>query len=161
MSDVQFLHDKAGNPVFAVLSMDYYRSLTASESPAIEVGPPNLLVDDGYTVKLPYGGPDAQIDIRDLVRYLLKNGVYDLAINQRAQSLDKYPEDQRMTLDPIIRHDFLAKSSPYKNTMQATADVVEALVKSGYFVRIKKKYPYLSRTVNALAIVMEKAADLA
>jgi hypothetical protein len=160
MNSVQFLHDTLGNPVFAVLSIDHYRQLTDQNQSVIDVQPLNLLVDGSFTVKLPYGGADAYLDIRALVRHLLKNGISDLAINQRAQSLDQYPPEQRMTLDPIIRHDFLPASSPYKNTMQATAEVVEALVKSGYFVRIKKKYPYLSRTVNALAIVAEKAADL-
>jgi len=77
-----------------------------------------------------------------------------MAVNQRAQSLDKFPQDQWDTLDPFVRRHFLLPSSPYRNTMQVTTEVVDALVDTGMFKRIKKKYPYFYRPVNALEVVV-------
>ncbi|TWI52975.1 hypothetical protein IQ22_02810 [Pseudomonas duriflava] len=162
MSGVQFIHDKEGNPVFAVLPIDSYRRIVSGDSAlqAEAVVKPSLLTEEDLMIKLPYAGPVGFLDIRQLVKYLDSKGIRDLAINQRAQKLDKYPEEQKMTLDPIIRRDFLPANSPYRNTMQATAEVVDALVESGFFRRTKKKYPFFARAVNALELVEEKVVTL-
>lgn len=152
MKSVQFIHNEAGEAEYAVLPIAHYRALTA-EGSGQEMAPHPLLTEDGTAIKLPYGGPGVCLVIEDLVQYFKENKIKDLAINQRAQSLDKYPDEQQMTLDPIIRRVFLVDTSPYRNTMQATAEVIDALVSTGRFRRTKKRYDFFNRAVNALELV--------
>ncbi|QVW25356.1 hypothetical protein KJF94_07215 [Pseudomonas hormoni] len=154
MSSVQFIHGESGEAVFAVLPIDDYRALiaggSASESPS-RLNP--LLNEEQTMIKLPYGGPNAYLSVPELLDYLRKHEIQHLAVNQRAQTLDKFPDNQLMTLDPIIRREFLGDLR-YKNTMQATNEVVDALVATGKFRRCKQRYEGIfSRPVNALEVV--------
>lgn len=151
MKSVQFIHNENGEAEYAVMPIAYYRSLTSQGSDSDTAHP--LLTQDKKAVKLPYGGPGTCLVIDDLVDYLKKHGIKDLAINQRAQVLGAYPKEQEMTLDPIIRREFLMQDSSYRNTMQATGEVVDALVSTGRFRRTKKRYDFFNRAVNALELV--------
>ena len=73
----------------------------------------------------------------------------------RAQAYDKFPSNQLDTLDPLIRREFLPANSPYQNTMQATTEVVDALVESGLFIRTKKHFEGFYRPVKALDVCHE------
>lgn len=154
MSSVQFIHGDNGEAVFAVMPIEMYRALIAggSRSEASASSHP-LLNEDQTMIKLPYGGTNAYLHVPDLLKYLKEHGIKNLAINQRAQTLDKFPEEQQMTLDPIIRREFLGDLR-YRNTMQATTEVVDALVATGHFRRIKQRYEGMFlRAVNALEVV--------
>jgi hypothetical protein len=152
MKSVQFIHNEDGEAEYAVMPIAHYRALIA-EDYSTPAAAHLLLTEDPTAIKLPYGGPGVRLVVEELIGYLNKHGITDLAINQRAQSLNKYPEVQKMTLDPIIRREFLAPDSPYRNTMQATGDVVDALVSTGRFRRAKKRYDFFNRAVNALELV--------
>lgn len=151
MTDVQFIHGVDGEAMFAVLPIQAYRALMSGQ--AMSVGSSkSLLNEDETMIKLPYGGPNAMLSVPALLDYLREHEISHLAINQRAQAYDKYPENQHMTLDPIIRRLFL-DGSPYKDTMQAVAEVVDALVATGHFKRTKRRYEGIfSRAVNALDV---------
>ena len=151
MKSVQFIHNESGEVEYAVMPIAHYRALI---SDSVEPGAPHsLLTQDKTAIKLPYGGPGTCLVIDDLIKYLKANGIQHLAINQRAQVLENYPEEQEMTLDPIIRREFLVPDSPYRNTMQATGEVIDALVSTGRFRRTKKRYDFFGRAVNALELV--------
>jgi hypothetical protein len=158
LSTVQVLLDQNGQPQFAVLPYRNFQTLVSSLDPSIlhNHKQPSLLSADRKTITLPNGGPNAHIDLVRFADYCDRYGIIDIAVNQRAQSLGKFPVNQCDTLDPFIRRHFLAPDSPYKNTMQAVTDVVDALVESGLFRNIKKKYEYFYRPVNAIE-VCEKA----
>jgi hypothetical protein len=149
---VQFLLGQDGQPQFAVLPyQEYIRFKESLPEANLVLHSASLLSADKTRILLPNGGPGAYIDLIQLVHYFNKFGIIDMAINMRAQTLEKFPNDQKNTLDPLIRCRFLPLDSPYKNTMQATTAVVDALVESGLFSRIKKLYPYFFRPVNAIA----------
>lgn len=151
MKSVQFIHNENGEVEYAVMPIAHYRALI-SDGPNSEAPHP-LVTKDKTAIKLPYGGPGTCLDIEELVQYLKTNGIKDLAVNQRAQVLSAYPKEQEMTLDPIIRREFLVPDSPYRNTMQASGEVVDALVSTGRFRRAKKRYDFFNRAVNALELV--------
>lgn len=164
----QFITDKDGKREYVVLPYEFYLSLVGGSASAATSS--SLLSEDRKSITLPNGGPGAHIDVIRLADYFQRRGTCDLgisqedqdtdrklrdmAVNQRAQSLEKFPADQRDTLDPFVRRHFLPLNSPYRNTMQVTTDVVDALVDTGMFKRIKKKYPYFYRPVNALEVVV-------
>lgn len=150
---IQFIVDDSNSPLFAVVPYADYLNLTAlqREDGALPAGP-SLLSSDRLTIRLPHGGPNATLSVLDFLEMWFRSATDDMAINQRAQAFDKFPEDQRCTLDPVIRRSFLPEGSPYKNTMQATTDVVEALLDTGLFTRISKKYDYSYRPVKAIKI---------
>jgi hypothetical protein len=157
----QFITGKDGQPQFAVLPYEDYCNLVNASSDATHVAPRSLINADRTDITLPNGGPGAYIDLVRLADYFQRRGTCDLginqmdmAVNQRAQSLEKFPSDQRDTLDPFVRRHFLRPDSPYRNTMQVTTEVVDALVDTGMFKRIKKSYPYFYRPVNALEVVV-------
>ncbi|MFG0844279.1 MULTISPECIES: hypothetical protein [Pseudomonas] len=152
MKSVQFIHNENGDVEYAVMPIAHYRALTSGGSDVEDPHP--LLTKDKTAIKLPYGGPGTCLIIEDLVQYLKDHGINHLAINQRAQVLTAYPKEQEMTLDPIIRREFLAPDSSYRNTMQATVEVVDALVSTGRFRRTKKRYDFFNRAVNALELVV-------
>ncbi|WP_085600418.1 MULTISPECIES: hypothetical protein [unclassified Pseudomonas] len=152
MKAVQFIHNEAGEAEYAVMPIAHYRKLIAEDFDSSVKAPHPLLTQDKIAIKLPYGGAGTCLVVEDLINYLKNHEIAHLAINQRAQTLDKYPEDQQMTLDPIIRREFLAEGSPYRNTMQASAEVVDALVSTGRFRRAKKRYAFFNRAVNALEL---------
>ncbi|WP_342244734.1 hypothetical protein [Pseudomonas sp. OTU5201] len=158
---VQYLHAADGTPLFAVLPIDQYRQLLNGHG-TVPISAP-LLSADGRYVNLPHGGSDAKLDVVQLIQLWLAgiaDGTLDvhMAINSRAQTLDRFlPEQQRCTLDPLVRTQFL-QSDSYRNTMQVTTEVVDALVATGVFSRCSKLYPGLfSRSVKALEIDPDKA----
>lgn len=153
MKNVQFIHNEAGEAEYAVMPIRDYRKLVSATEAGFEDEAHRLLTEDKKAVRLPYAGPGTVLDIEDLISYLTKHGINDLAINQRAQTLDKFPKEQAMTLDPIIRREFLVPGSPYANTMQASIDVVDALVSTGRFRRTKKRYSFFNRAVNAIELL--------
>jgi hypothetical protein len=152
MKAVQFIHNEAGEAEYAVMPIAHYRQLIADDFDPSDKKPHPLLTEDMTAIKLPNGGPGTCLIVEDLIKYLKDHEIVHLAINQRAQTLDKYPEDQEMTLDPIIRREFLVEGSSYRNTMQASGDVVDALVSTGRFRRTKKRYDFFNRAVNALEL---------
>lgn len=155
MSNVQFLMAEDGTPAFAVLPYAEYLTLKQS-LPGQQLPTQSLLSADGTRILLPNGGPGAYLDLFEFANYVNSRQIPHMAINQRAQALEKFPKEQlENTLDPLIRQSFLPKDSPYKNTMQATAAVVDALVESGLFIRVKQSYPYFFRPVNAIACQQE------
>lgn len=152
MKTVQFIHNEDGEVEYAVMPIAHYRELISDDFDASVIPHHPLLNQDKTMVKLPYGGADTWVCIADLISYLRAQGITHLAINQRAQTLDKFPEEQQMTLDPIIRREFLVDGSPYRNTMQASGEVVDALVSTGLFRRTKKRYDFFNRAVNAIEL---------
>jgi hypothetical protein len=150
--DVQFILDKSKNPTHAILDIDTYRDLIRQGKNDLPTNP-SLLSEDGLYVRLPHGGPGACIDLIRLIDYAERNSLLNLAINARQQTLEKFQPDQMASLDPMLRICFLPKNSPYRNTMQATSEVVDALVETGLFIRSKRSYEHYYRPVNALDIV--------
>jgi len=149
---VQILVDSQGKPAYAVLPYQHYLTLIQDEMKN-ETQPTNsLLSHDGRYITLPNGGPGARIDVLRLADLVQRRGLFRIAINQRAQALDKFPKDQRATLDPLIRRVFLAEDSAYKNTMQASQEVVDALVETGIFKRVQADFDCFYRAVKALEV---------
>jgi len=157
---VQFILDQNQKPLFAVLPFESYKKLIDHQDSASDLpSHPSLLSEDGMRVRLPHGGPGAYIDLVRLVDYCMNASLVSMAINARQQALDKFSIDQIASLDPLIRMCFLPKDSPYRNTMQATTEVVDALVETGIFVRSKRSFDAPNskyyRPVNALDFIVE------
>lgn len=151
----QFIIGMDGKPQFAVLTYNDYVGLIEATGEGTQLAPPGLINADRSKITLPNGGPGAHIDLTRLADYFQRRGTINLAVNQRAQSLDKFPQNQRDTLEPFIRRHFLPPDSPYRNTMQVTTELVDALVETGMFKLIKHSYPDLFyRPVKALEIVV-------
>lgn len=150
-SNIQFLLGSDHQPVFAVLPYEEYRKLLklASEN---QTATPRPSSDKHKTVPLPHGGPGASLDLVRLAAYCIQHDIESIAVNMRAQSYDKFPPNQLNTLDPLIRREFLPQGSPYKNTMQATTELVNSLVDSGLFINAKRHFPGFYRPVNALDV---------
>lgn len=167
ISNIQFIDDTNGQPLFAVIPYEHFKQIShlfSGDNPTPVILPTankvdskksNLISVDGSSIALPHGGGH-QLNIAELVDFFISNNIQHMAINQRAQKLENYPVDQRMTLDPLIRFNCLAKT-PYQNTMQAVQDFTDALVSTGIFIRTHQKYPAFSRNVNAIEIVMNMA----
>lgn len=153
MKNTQFIRDIDGQPIFAILPIDTYKSLIKDSSEFEQPPRASLLSADGRYVRLPNAGPDFHLDVLRLVDLLARRGTISLAIAQRAQTLDKFNEDQfRNGLDPLIRRCFLPDGSPYKNTMQASNEVVDALVQTGIFEPAMEKFPAWYRPVKSLKV---------
>lgn len=163
IADVQFVNDQEGLPVLAILPYPLYEKLIAMQPQVTEL--PNPLNVEGRYINLPEA-PGEKIDLDRLVEYCLSQSAESMAagddsdeilrdyelslpVNARTQALELFKRQQRGGLDHLIREHFLPEDSPYKNTMQATAAVVDALVKTGLFVKTKRKFDFY-RPVNAL-----------
>lgn len=155
MPGVQFIESSDGEPLFAVIPYKEYLHLRSQVPQTGMPVTPSLLSADGRFIRLPNAGPGVFLDVLKLADLVERRGLLDLAINQRAQSLDKFPPEQRSTLDPLIRRAFLPAGSSYTNTMQATNEVVDAIVQTGLFRRIQKTYDLFYRPVKALQVVPE------
>ena len=159
MKNIQFLSNENGEPVFAVLPIATYRELVATcrddtigDRPASPQSP-SLLSADGRYVRLPHGGPNARLDVLRLADLCARQAISCLAIGKRAQALNLFSrEEVRHGLDPMIRSFFLPKDSPYRNTMQAVNDVVNALVETEIFDHAKLNFPHYGRAVNSLKV---------
>lgn len=150
----QVIRDIEGQPLFAVLPYKNYIELVKQAK--AETAPQE---DIQRFVRLPYGGPGARLDVLRLVEFMLREGIDEMPINQRAQAYDKFPQEQLLTLDPLIRRYFLKEDSPYINTMQATSEVIDALERMELFERSQIKTAIFSRTVNSIKINIAKAKE--
>jgi hypothetical protein len=150
----QFIYGADGKPLFAVIPYEIYSRFRE------EIGSDSTSEDAGLRfVRLPHGGPKARLDVVKLVELLIREKIYEIPVNQRAQSYDKFPKDQKITLDPLIRRYFLGMKSPYVNTMQATNEVIESLVRTGIFERSKMKHEAFYRAINSVKLNKEKADE--
>ena len=147
----QIIYGEDEQPLFAVLPYEAYVSLQH------QVGSAVAFEDDGQRfVSVPHGGPKARLDVVRLVEFLAREKILEIPVNQRAQAYAKFPQDQQMTLDPLIRRDFLGLKSPYVNTMQATNELIDSLVRTGLFERSKMKHKAFFRAVNSVRLTLEK-----
>lgn len=123
----------------------------------VEAGPsPSLLSEDGRYVRLPYGGPDARIDLERLIWILVRRGNLTVPIAKKHTGLSGLTEAYASGLDAILRREFLPANSPYRNTSQATIAVVDALVESGLFYREIHRLKGFYRPVQCLTINRER-----
>jgi hypothetical protein len=160
----QFLYSDDGQPLFAVITYEQFKMvshLLSNNAPPqmqqtlVSQKKSDLLSADGSSITLPHGGGN-QLCIADLVEYFLSNCIVKLAINQRAQRFDVYPDNQKSTLDPLIRWNCL-KNTPYLNTMQSVQSFIDALVSTGIFKRTTHFFPMFKRSVNAIEIIPSEA----
>lgn len=151
----QFINAPDGTPLFVVLPYAEFKKMENPEN-ATEA-PASLLSSDGLTIRLPNGGPGATLDLVQFVDVWVRNGTVSMAINKRQQPYDQFPREQINSLDPILRRCFLPKDSPYKNSMQATSAVVDALVETGLFSQTLEKWKGWYRPVQCIRIDEEKA----
>lgn len=161
-NDISFIVDAQGSKQSVVISMELYsqllptiRGLKQRERQNDGGSISSLIVDKGTAILLPYGGGE-KLSLVKLVDYLLDKKLTSLAINNRAQHLHDYDKKYlETTLDPIVRGVFLSKEA-YKNTMQVTTAVVDALEDTGLFIRERKLYDNFTRTVNGVRLDVEK-----
>jgi hypothetical protein len=150
----QIIYGADEQPLFAVLPYEAYVSLQRQVGSAVafEEGAQRF-------VRLPHAGPKGRLDVLRLVEFLTRANILEIAVNKRAQIYEKFPQDQQMTLDPLIRREFLGLKSPYVNTMQAINEVIDSLVQTGLFERSKMKHPAFFRAVNSVKLNVEKVAE--
>ncbi|XEG73997.1 hypothetical protein QA447_07140 [Pseudomonas sp. abacavir_1] len=135
----QVIYDMNNKPAFAVLPYPEYEKIMTLLAEKLDQPSP-LLSEDGLFIRLPHGGPDACIDLIVLANYCYERSLIAIAIGARQQRLSKFDANQVGALDPLIRMCFLRPDSPYRNTMQATTEVVDALVETGLFKRTKRDF---------------------
>ncbi len=157
----QYINDADGKPVFVVIP---YAELSRGDSPAVAESnagaSDSLLSDDGLFIRLPHGGPNARVDLLQFIDAWARRGTISvLAINKRRQTYEEFEGEARNGLDAILRRCFLPKDSPYKNTMQATTAVVDALIETGVFSRSIESMPGYYRPVQCIRLNEEKAAE--
>lgn len=149
--NVQFILNDQEKPVFAVLPYQAYLDLIKDKDIPEELTVASSLISsDGLKIRLPYGGPGAEIDLIRLVDYCRRSATVSMSINARQQTLDKFSSNQMGSLEYLLRTQFLPKDSPYKNTMQATSEVVDALEQTGIFRRSKREFPGYYRPVLSI-----------
>lgn len=157
---VQFILNEQGKPAFAVIPYSSYHELIKDKDIAPEMTVASTLIsEDGLRIRLPQGGPGAEIDLIKLVDYCRSSHILSMSINARQQTLDKFDSKQLGSLDYLLRTQFLPKGSPYRNTMQATTEVVDALVQTGIFLRTKRNFPEYYRPVLALDYLADKGNE--
>lgn len=171
----QIITDQEGKPLFALIPYEEYLMLQKqmNETRTASTGG-SLLSEDGLRISLPHA-PGEHIDLVRLVDYCVRTHQVSMGadddldevrkeygesfpVNMRTQALANFDARQLGSLDPLIRAKFLSKNSPYRNTMQATTEVVNALVSTGIFVPTKRKFDFY-RPVNALDFNVEAAKE--
>lgn len=158
--NVQLIRNEQDKPLFAVIPYETYLELIKDKDlPMGLTIASSLISDDGLSIRLPYGGPGAEIGLIRLVDYCRRSSTVSMSINARQQSLDKFDSKQQGSLEYLLRTQFLAKDSPYRNTMQATSEVVDALVQTGIFRRSKRDFPGYYRPVLALDYISEQGDE--
>jgi len=157
---VQLILNDQEKPVFAVLPYTTYLELIKGKDVPDDLSiATSLISPDGLKIRLPHGGPGAEIDLVRLVDYCRQSSMVSMAVNARQQTLDKFDSKQLGSLDHLLRTQFLAKDSPYRNTMQATSEVVDALVRTGIFRRSKRDFGGYYRAVLALDYIAEQGDE--
>jgi hypothetical protein len=157
---LQYINNADGKPAFVVIPYTEFlngNNTVASEREAS--APQSLLSADGRFIRLPHGGPDAQIDLLQFIEACRRRGTISLAIGKRRQAYEKFQGEALNGLDAIVRRCFLPENSPYQNTMQATTAVVDAFVETGVFSRSLESMPGYYRPVQCIRINVEKAAE--
>jgi hypothetical protein len=158
--NVQLILNDQEKPIFAVLPYQAYLDLIKDKDIPEELTVASSLISsDGLKIRLPYGGPGAEIDLIRLVDYCRRASMISMSINARQQTLDKFESNQLGSLEYLLRTQFLPKDSPYKNTMQATSDVVDALEQTGIFRRSKREFPGYYRPVLALDYIADQGEE--
>jgi hypothetical protein len=154
MQPVQFIADENNTRIFAVVPIKLYEALVEGQEEPVEIHTKSrLLSADGRYVFFLNAEPNAKFDVLQLVDLLKRLGTKNIAIAQRAQTLDKFEHGQILNgLDPMLRTFFLPKDSPYRNTMQANNELVEALVETGIFQHTVAKFDAWYRPVKSLKI---------
>lgn len=153
MKDIQFINSPHGEAQYAVLPIKVYQDLIARSGDSALPSSPSLLSEDKRYIRLPNAGPSMWLDVLRFADLCSRRSLSFIAINQRAQTLDKFDPGQAFTLDPILRRVFLPDDSPYKNTMQASNEVVDALVETGMFKRSMRPFPAFYRPVKSLDVI--------
>ena len=160
----QFLHGPNGERTFAVLTIEEYLRLNPdAEAEEEAVAGPSLLHADGFTITMPNGGPGQTFDVRQLVCAMMRRGTTGMAvngvmaINARKQAYHAFNVNTMNTLDPILRRCFLPPDSPYRNTLQATVRLVDALIETGVFTRAMVSGPGFYRPVQGIRLDEEQA----
>lgn len=146
-SDI-FLKNNLGEVTHIVLTKERYESLTNTKN-----------IDDYNGINLPYANNQTEPLIKFL-EYFISNNIEIMPINNKACTLSDFKEEHlKTTLDPVIRSYILGEDSPYRNTMQAVNDVVNQLVKTGFFklINVNGSNFGFKRRVRALQIDTAKA----
>lgn len=156
---LQYINGADGKPAFVVIP---YAEFSHGDSPAeCEASTSHshsLLSANGLFIRLPHGGPDAQIDLLQFIDAWMRRGTLSmLAVNKRYQAYEKFEGEALNGLDAILRRCFLPKDSPYHNTMQASTAVVDAFVETGVFSRNLESMPGYYRPVQCIRINVEMA----
>lgn len=186
--NVQFITDDNGIPIYAVIPISHYEALTMHYTAIEEAPSPLIQDDRYILLPEAPGeridlyrlvdyclrqalvafaaDDDREQTLKDYLKTLpveiseeaLSEFKKGIPINARTQALRVFEKEFSAGLDPLIRRHFLPKDSPYRNTMQATTAVVDALVKTGLFSRSKRKFNFY-RPVNALDFNLEAARE--
>lgn len=160
LQNAQFITGPDGNPVFAVIPYAEFLALESQGEKDATSHSSSLLSEDGLYITLPHGGPGARLDLRQFIDAWVRRGTISMmAVNKRQQGLAKFTGEAVNSLDPILRRCFLPEGSPYVNSMQATTQVVEALVQTGVFRQTVESMPGFYRPVQCIAIDEEKAVE--
>ena len=158
----QYINGADGQPAFVVIPYaEFSRDQSQVEAKSHEeFASDSLLSADGLFVRLPHGGPDARMDLRQFIDAWVRRGTISvLAIYKKQQAYEKFKNEAQNGLDAILRRCFLPKDSPYINTMQATTAVVDALVETGVFSQSLESMPGFYRPVQCIRINDEKAVE--
>lgn len=157
----QYIYGADGEPAFVVIPYaEYLRNNGSGSAEGQEIATSSLLTADGLFVRLPYGGPGAAIDLVQFIDAWMQRGTISmLAISKRRQGYDRFKGEAVNGLDAILRRCFLPKDSPYRNVMQATTAVVDALVETGVFAYSVEAMPGYYRPVQCIRIDREKAKE--
>ncbi len=163
MPPIQYINDSQGRSTLIVMpriefERDYVLRVDSTNMAAI---PESLLSADGRTITLPHGGLGAKIDVHALAHAFCRRGTVltVLPIAKKQQKLADFgsgPDGPINGLDAMLRRCCLPKESPYRDTMQATTAVVDALVETGLFERAVRSLPGFYRPVQCLVVNEEK-----
>lgn len=97
-------------------------------------------------IALPYGGPEAGFYAERLVDALKATGVNEIAIGAVAAPLDKIKPD---SLDYLLR----TRYSKSTSTMQAVVEVIDGLVETKLFERVKVLDAKTNRWIQAIRVL--------
>ncbi|MEX3919389.1 hypothetical protein AB4Y43_24615 [Paraburkholderia sp. BR10872] len=175
MPPIQYANASDGTRTHVIIPVDeferdYVRVGTTNAAPVSDFVPESLLSADKLFIKLPHGGPDAKIDVHAFAHAFCRRGTTDtvlpvVPIAKKTQKLTDFEakrDDNNKTVGPIngldamLRRCCLPEGSPYRDTMQATTAVVDALVETGLFKRTTQTMPGFYRPVQCLSVVLEK-----
>ncbi|WP_186214102.1 hypothetical protein [Burkholderia gladioli] len=174
MPPIQYVNASDGTPTHVIIPINEFKRdyvpvgstnvATASESES-------LLSADKLFIKLPHGGPNAKIDVHAFAHAFCRRGTTDtvlpvVPIAKKTQKLADFEgtrdDNKRVVVGPIngldamLRRCCLPEGSPYRDTMQATTAVVDALVETGLFKRTTQTMDGFYRPVQCLSVVQEK-----